>query len=299
MTTTVITSLPDLGTISDITYIPVETSGVTQKISGLTIKNYIKSTLSVATSTSFSGDMTIGGTTTMNGDVTIGGNLTVSGTITSSGLNTGVINATMATISGTTTMGGVAIMSSDATIAGNLTVGAKILSASLTTTNATVNNLIIGTSIIPSSNAAINIGDSSHWFGSIYGESSSAKYADLAEKYSSDSDYEPGTVVSFGDETEVTISKTLSDVRVAGVVTTKPAYLMNAEAEGVAVALVGRVPCKVIGKIRRGDMLVSSDIRGVATYNGAPQMGTVIGKALGNYDNETEVGVIEVVVGRL
>jgi hypothetical protein len=75
---------------------------------------------------------------------------------------------------------------------------------------------------------------------------------------------------------------------------------MNAESDGVAIALVGRVPCKVIGKINRGDMLVTSSTKGVATaYDGTPAIGTVVGKALEYYDNHNEVGVIEVVVGRL
>jgi hypothetical protein len=123
----------------------------------------------------------------------------------------------------------------------------------------------------------------------------------LAEKYESDADYEPGTVLVFGTDTEVTISTQHEDNRVAGVVTTNPAYLMNSAATGVAVALQGRVPCKVIGTIRRGDMMVTSDTAGVATScmpPFGPHIGTVIGKALQNYDGN-EVGVIEIVVGRV
>ena len=84
---------------------------------------------------------------------------------------------------------------------------------------------------------------------------------------------------------------------------TNPAYIMNAGADGesvVQVALLGRVPCNVVGIISKGDRLVSSDIPGVAQalnptlYN----PGCIIGKALENY-NSNQVGTIEVVVGRL
>jgi hypothetical protein len=146
-----------------------------------------------------------------------------------------------------------------------------------------------------------NIGSSSNAFNTVFAKATTAQYADLAEKYESDLDYEPGTVLVFGTDTEVTISTCYEDNRVAGVVTTNPAYLMNSEAEGVAVALQGRVPCKVTGTIRRGDMMVTSNIPGVATScmpNGGPHIGTVIGKALQNYDSN-EVGVIEIVVGRV
>jgi hypothetical protein len=120
----------------------------------------------------------------------------------------------------------------------------------------------------------------------------------LAEKYSTDADYEPGTVVVFGGEKEITQSTSYMDKRLAGVISTNPAYLMNSGADGLPVALQGRVPCKVVGKIEKGDMLVSSAIPGVAAATYAPQMGTVIGKALENYDSQ-EVGIIEVVVGRV
>jgi hypothetical protein len=146
-----------------------------------------------------------------------------------------------------------------------------------------------------------NIGSSANGFNTVFAKATTAQYADLAEKYESDADYEPGTVLVFGTDTEVTISTRHEDNRVAGVVTTNPAYLMNSEAAGVAVALQGRVPCRVVGTIRRGDMMVTSDVAGVATScmpPFGPHIGTVIGKALQNYDSD-QVGVIEIVVGRV
>ena len=123
-----------------------------------------------------------------------------------------------------------------------------------------------------------------------------ATYADLAEYYRADTIYEPGTVLEFGGPMEVTLA-TEGTSRVAGVVSTNPAFAMNDTCPGnaTAVALLGRVPCKVIGTINRGDLMVSAG-NGYATASSAPTLGTVIGKALVDFDGDS--GVIEVVVGR-
>ena len=124
-----------------------------------------------------------------------------------------------------------------------------------------------------------------------------ATYADLAEYYAADSEYEAGTVLEFGGQKEVTLAAALTP-RVAGVVSTNPAYVMNSTCEGehiVALALQGRVPCKVRGPVRKGDMLVSAG-GGFARPSTIPLMGTVIGKSLENFEGE---GIIEVAVGRL
>jgi hypothetical protein len=135
--------------------------------------------------------------------------------------------------------------------------------------------------------------------GVITATATQARYADLAEKYLPDNQYEPGTVLVFGGNSEVTVTNTYMDKRIAGVVSTNPAYMMNEGLEGgVYVALTGRVPCKVVGKIRKGDMLVSSGAPGIATADANPVLGSVIGKALQDYDGQT-VGTIEVVVGRM
>jgi hypothetical protein len=127
----------------------------------------------------------------------------------------------------------------------------------------------------------------------------SARYADLAERYTADSAYDPGTVLIFDGALEVTVSNQDASPKVAGVVSTDPAYLMNSDLQGtltVALALTGRVPTKVVGPVHKGDMMVSTaDGRARAESN--PAMGTVIGKALEDFSG-TE-GTIEVVVGRL
>lgn len=133
------------------------------------------------------------------------------------------------------------------------------------------------------------------------GASFQATWADLAEWYTSDTDYEPGTVLEFGGDAEVRASTKQGTTKVAGVVTTNPAYVMNQGCEGTksCVALQGRVPCKVVGKVEKGDLMIASSINGVAMSAGEDaRPGTIIGKALQNYDSD-QIGVIEVAVGRL
>jgi hypothetical protein len=160
--------------------------------------------------------------------------------------------------------------------------------------------------IVPTANTTYNLGSASLKYDNVYanifnGTATSARFADLAENYLGDNTYEPGTVVMFGGANEVTLSKGYMNNKVAGIVSTNPAHLMNAEMAGdfiVPVALQGRVPCKVVGKISKGDMIVASEDPGVGVASDNPKLGSVIGKALNDYDS-TEVGTIEVVVGRL
>ena len=127
-----------------------------------------------------------------------------------------------------------------------------------------------------------------------------ALYADLAENFASDQDYEPGTVLVFGGSAEVTESTEENDIKVAGVVTTDPAFVMNQELTGTksCIALQGRVPCKVIGPIKLGDMLTTSSVTGHAQKATDPVLGSIIGKALQNYEFN-EPGVIEILAGRM
>lgn len=91
-----------------------------------------------------------------------------------------------------------------------------------------------------------------------YGDALRARYADLAEKYLSDVEYETGTVVTVGGDAEITASK-MGD-RALGVISANPAYMMNSDLEGGQyVALKGRVPVKVTGPVKKGDKLVAGD----------------------------------------
>ena len=127
-----------------------------------------------------------------------------------------------------------------------------------------------------------------------------ATYADLAEYYEGDQEYEPGTVLVFGGDKEVTTTKSMNDTRSAGVVSTDPAYTMNHAQTGirVCIALAGRVPCKVVGRVKKGDMLTTSSTAGYAVKALNPTLGAIIGKALEDKDYG-EAGVIQVAVGRV
>ena len=151
--------------------------------------------------------------------------------------------------------------------------------------------------IIPSSNVTYNLGSSTAWYGTYYGIATQAKYADLAENYQADAQYMPGQVVEFGGVNEVTLA-TADTTAVAGVVSTNPAHLMNGQLSGpnvVALALQGRVPCNVIGPVKKGQLMVSAGF-GFAKPSTNPQVGQVIGKALQDFNGAK--GQIEVVVGR-
>jgi hypothetical protein len=182
---------------------------------------------------------------------------------------------------------------------GNLTIGGTLS----INTNGNAIALLNG-----GSNAVGNIGSSSSYFNQVFAQATTALYADLAEMYYSDAKYEPGTVISFGGSQEVTITVKDLDSTVAGVVSTNPAYLMNNTLTEnavnskytVPVALQGRVPVKVQGTVKRGDMLVSAGNGRARAENFdtlSYRPGTVLGKALTDFEGEQ--GTIEMVVGRL
>lgn len=160
-----------------------------------------------------------------------------------------------------------------------------------------------GPSLIPEYNNVTNLGAPLYKFNNIYtttlhGTATTAQYADLAENYLADKAYKPGTVLEFGGENEVTQASSFSK-KIAGIVSENPAYLMNSELKGknvVAVALIGRVKCKVKGPVKKGDMLVSAG-KGYARAEENPVLGSVIGKSLEDLDENS--GIVEVVVGKL
>jgi hypothetical protein len=186
-----------------------------------------------------------------------------------------------------------------------LAVTGNITSGNVATTGIlTVNSGAAATAIVNgASNAVGNIGSSTTYFNRLFAQATTALYADLAEVYKSDAKYPPGTVLVFGGDQEVTISTQSHDTRIAGVVSTNPAHVMNSGLVSeytVDVGLIGRVPCQVIGPISAGDRVVSSNRAGVAERLNMQhyQPGVIIGKAVESY-NGTDVGTIEIVVGRL
>jgi hypothetical protein len=115
------------------------------------------------------------------------------------------------------------------------------------------------------------------------GTATAANYADLAEMYLADAEYEVGTVMIIGGEKEVTASTW--GKRAIGAVSSKPAYLMNKDLEGgTIVALKGRVPVKVAGRIKKGDELIAAN-DGCASF-AVPHASGVFAIALESSDDE-------------
>jgi L-fucose isomerase-like protein len=165
-------------------------------------------------------------------------------------------------------------------------------------------NDIMGT-IAPDTNNAYDFGTSSLKFATIYatsfsGNASTANYADLAERFAADAEYSPGTVVALGGAEEITRVAEEGSESVFGVISTRPAYLMNAGAGAndthPPVAMSGRVPVLVVGQVRKGDRLISAG-NGLAKSAKAGEITAfnVIGRALEDKYNEGE-GSIEAFV---
>jgi len=142
-----------------------------------------------------------------------------------------------------------------------------------------------------------NIGSAGAAFNTIFATATTALYADLAENYVGDVEYQPGTVVVFGGDKEITTTTTFADARVAGAISTNPAYLMNREAEGLPLALRGRIPCQVTGPVTKGDSLVTSQTAGYAVSVGTSLAfgRAVFAKAL-ETDLTDGLKIIEVVI---
>ena len=222
---------------------------------------------------------------------------TVSGTTgTFSGAVSGTTGSFSSAVTGTTGTFSSAVSGTTASFTGNVDLGNA--SADTISMNGSVD-----TNIIPTGTR--NLGSGSSTWSTVYattfsGTATTARYADLAENYLADGEYEAGTVIALGGTAEVTATVTMKDHRVAGIVSTNPAHLMNSHLEGehvVAVALTGRVPCKVIGKVAKGDMLVSSNVPGYAMVDNNPSIGTMIGKAVKDKVDDGK-GVVEVLVGK-
>ena len=180
-----------------------------------------------------------------------------------------------------------------------------IVTADTASASSVVPAIFSSTGMVPDTDNTYDIGSATKKYKDVYatlfrGTATESYYADLAENYLADAEYAPGTVIEFGGTAEVTQSTTHGTHRVAGVVSTNPAHLMNSHCEGdnvVAIALQGRVPCNVIGKVAKGDMLVASNVPGYAIVNNTPAVGSVIGKALEDKP-DSDKGTVEVVVGK-
>ena len=197
-------------------------------------------------------------TVNVTGNITGGNLLFGSGVVSGSGNITGgnlLFGSGVVSGSGNITSGNILFGSHTVSGSGNITGG----NLSVSTGSITVGNIVNG-----NGNGVGNIGSSTTYFNTVFAKATSAEYADLAENYVSDAEYAPGTVVIFGGSQEITVTDQAGDERVAGAVSTKPAYLMNSGELGTAVALRGRVPVNVIGPVIKGDSLVTSTEPGYA-----------------------------------
>ena len=238
------------------------------------------------------------GTLSVSGTATVG-NLDTAGTVTASRLISNVATGTAPlTVTSTTQVANLNVASAGAaTTAGTVTTNAQPNITSVgTLTSLSVSGQITNANI--STGANTTAGTLTGNWTLTAGSRMQATYADLAEYYAGSEKIEPGTVVEFGGEHEVQICNSYMSTLVAGIVTTDPAYVMNSSIDctyPVAIALQGRIPVKVVGPVKRGDMLVSTN-NGHAISCQTPSMGTVLGKALVDFNGES--GTIEIMVGR-
>lgn len=208
-----------------------------------------------------------------NATISAATTLTAAGAATAQSLSSNsyvTVHTTLVT-GGNTTVNGLsvnasAIVGSTLGVTGAVAIGGRITAAgglqntpigNTTATTATFTTVRTG-SVIPTTANTFTLGNSSTWYSAVYATAVQSYYADLAEKYIADQEYEPGTVVVFGGTEEITVTTKLEDRRVAGVISTDPAYLMNMASTGLPVALRGKVPVKVIGQVSKGDLLITS-----------------------------------------
>ena len=185
---------------------------------------------------------------------------------------------------------------------GNVLFGSGVVSG---TGNITGNTLQISSITNASGNISGNIGNSTSYFNTVFantfaGTSTTALYADVAERFSADAEYKPGTVVELGGSAEITRSTTELSDSVFGVISTRAAYLMNSGAGSdlthPPVAMTGRVPVQCTGVIHKGDRLVSAG-NGVArsANPGEATAFNTIGRALVD-KLDSGVGMVEAIV---
>lgn len=165
----------------------------------------------------------------------------------------------------------------------------------------TVNTAAGATAIVNGAgNAVGNIGSSSSYFNKVFAQSTTALYADVAERFAADAIYEPGTVVELGGWAEITRVQNDASDTVFGVISTRPAFTMNGGAgeddTHPPVAMTGRVPVKVIGTVKKGDRLISAGAgMARAAQPGEATSFNVIGRALSSKLTADE-GTVEAIV---
>jgi len=241
-------------------------------------------------------------------DATIWGNLTVTGqtasiTTTNSTVEDSLIELNTGASSNASDLG---ILMERGSTGDNAFIGwdesaDKFVVGTTTATGTATGDLSVtaGTLVVSSVEGATGTFTGNVTANYLIGTATQSLYADLAENYQADNQYDAGTVLEFGGAEEVTTA-TENSRRVAGIVSTNPAHLMNGGLKGsnvVALALTGRVPCLAVGPVVKGDMMVSAGF-GYAKADANPATGSVIGKALETLEDGVKA-TIEVVVGKV
>ena len=217
-----------------------------------------------------SGFIGLGGITSPTAPLDVNGNITARTANVYAAYhvaNTATYSAAYFYANGLAFQGGVSSISAGTGVSVSSSTGAVTISigqAVGTGSTPTFAGLTSSAAIVPSSNASVNIGGtSSQYFNNIYavnflGTSTTAKYADLAEKYLPDAQYEVVTVMMIGGNAEIT-QHNGAKVRAIGVISAHPAYMMNSDLDGgVYVALKGRVPVRVVGPVTKGQALIGT-----------------------------------------
>ena len=245
------------------------------------------------------------------GNIT-GGNLRTAGSVTASRLISNVATGTAPfTVTSTTQVANLNVATSG--VSGTVTTAAQpnITSVGTLTSLAVSGSQTVGGNItvtgqtrttdISTGGTATAGSMTGNWTLTV-GSRLQSTYADLAEYYVIDRAAGVATVVEFGGSQEIRVCNTVMSRAVAGVVSSNPAFIMNESGSlpgqiREAVALQGRVPCKVIGPASKGDMMVSAG-NGAAMRCDDPVVGSVIGKSLED-KTTADLAIIEIAVGRL
>ena len=241
---------------------------------------------------------------TASGNVT-GGNLLSSGivsaasTVSGSNLLTAGFVSAAGNITGNFLFGNGSQLTGIAASYGNINV-ANFLANYGSNTILTTASISVGGVVNSNGNGVGNIGSSSNYFNTVFAKATSAQYADVAERFASDAEYLPGTVVELGGTAEITRSMTELSENVFGVISTNAAYLMNSGAGNNSthppIAMTGRVPVRVIGVVNKGDRLVSAGNGLARSANpGEASAFNVIGRSLINKVDIDE-GTVEAIV---
>jgi len=199
------------------------------------------------------------------------GTLNHVGTIASTGINPGADNTyTLGSLTSSWSNVYAQTFTGEATKAGTLRVGTDFRSASA---SSIANTVAVRDA---TGNIAANLFE---------GTATQARYADLAEKYSTESNLIPGTVVCVSSNEDYEVAAANRGCTAIGVVSTDPAIMMNSEADGQYIGLKGRLPVRIIGIVKKGEAVYVDDNGCASTaING----GSIVGIALESNLNEGE-----------